>query len=102
MKKILLKDLEHFRAWQREVSRTLDSGGQRLVSFMPLPDHYPMVLVWTVYDFIDTKSSLSTYDDRVEYNYVYIDTFPVKEIKRGTYIYQMVRTDEAFQALMES
>lgn len=98
MKKILLKDIEHFRAWQREVCRTLDGDAQRHVSLMPLPEHYPMVLVWTVYEI--TSTALAP-EDKLEYNYVYIDTFPVKEISRGVYVYQMLKTDERFQELME-
>lgn len=101
MKKIQLKDLEHFRSWQMEVCRTLDGNAQRFISLMPLPEHYPMILVWTTYDFYDPKSTSLSPTDKIEYNYVYIDTFPVKEIKRGTYIYQMVRTDERFQEMME-
>ena len=102
MKKILLKDLEHFRSWQREVARVLDDTGQNLVSSMPTPDHYPVVLVWTVFEFLDYKYTSMATKDKIEYNFVYIDTFPVKELKRGMYVYQLVKTDEAFQVLMES
>ncbi len=101
MKKLLIKDLYSFRTWQHEVSRNIDSEGQRTVSSMADPTHFPVVLMWLISDFIDFNSKNLDPTDQLEYKYIYIEDFPVKELKRGMYVYQVVRTSEGMDALLE-
>lgn len=97
MKKLLLKDISSFRTWQFDTSKGLDSAGQRAVSTVSCPSHFPVLLVFEFTQTIDTFDSL----DKLEYVYVYIGDFPVKEVKTGIYIYQVVKTNERFLEMME-
>lgn len=103
MKKLLLRDKQSFHTWQEEVSKKLDSNGQILVSSVKSPTHYPVIIIWITYEEINGNSGMGIdIADRFEYIYVYPDSFPHKEVKTGMYIYQIARTSEAFETLMES
>ena len=101
MKKVLIKDLEHFRCWQFGVSTPLDSKGQLAVGDMPIPEKYPCLIVWTIYELADIKNKVWKTFNNLDYSYVYIDSFPVKELKRGLYVYQIARTSEGLDAWLE-
>ncbi len=101
MKKILLKNLDDFRRWQFANSKVVDEKCQIDISKMELPRHFPFLLVWTFSEIINFETRFHEPFDHFEYEYVYIDSFPMKEIKTGTYVYQMVRTDERFMEIME-
>ena len=93
MKKIVPKDLEHFHAWQAHIIRRIDDKGQMAVSTMEFPKEYPVMLVWTFYENVDFESS-DALSDVFEYKYVYVGDFPVKSIKKGTYVYQIFQTSD--------
>lgn len=101
MNKVLIRDLEHFRCWQYGVSTPLDSKGQSDVSAMPIPEKYPCIIAWTIYELADLKNKTWDSVDNIDYAYVYIDSFPVRELKRGMYVYQIARTSEGLDAWME-
>ena len=92
-----------FHTWQQEVSRNLDSKGQVAVTLMPQPDHYPVMLNWLAYEEIDGNGGMGLdISDRFEHSYTYPDDFPHKELKTGVFVYQVIRTSERFEHLMES
>ena len=101
MKKLLLRNIEQFRSWQFELCRKVDCGAQHAINTMASPEHYPVVLVWLLYETTDMKHGNFQATDQLDYCYVYIDTFPVKELKRGMYVYQVARTSEGLDAWME-
>lgn len=94
MKKIVLKDLQHFRDWQTEVSRNIGDSGQRAVSDMEPPAEYPVILIWSIDEMMDFESQTFEYYDRLQFQYVYVGDFPVKQIKRGRYVYQIFETSD--------
>jgi hypothetical protein len=102
MKKILFKDKISFHSWQHDVSKNLGHEAQRKVSLMVQPSQYPVVLVYLLYEVTDFKHNKFEAIDHLDFSYIYPDSFPHKEIKTGMYIYQVVRTNDAFEALMES
>ena len=100
MKKLLFKDVASFRTWQFDISKSLDGTGQMAVSMMACPSHFPVLLVFDFIKTMDCNSQTSEFD-RLEYVFVYVSDFPMKEIRTGIYVYQMVKTNERFTEMME-
>ena len=100
MKKILFKDIASFRSWQFEISKGLSGDEQRAVSTMNCPSHFPVILIFEFIQTTDCASQTFNLFDKLEYVYIYIGDFPVKEIKTGSYVYQMVKTNERFMEMM--
>ena len=95
MKKILLKDLEHFHAWQAKTIKKIDNDAQVDVSVMPQPAEYPVILVWDFHEDFDVDSRHPNQPkDVFSYKYIYLGDFPMKCIKRGTYVYQVFQTND--------
>ena len=95
MKKIVLKAIEHFHAWQAKAIQGVDDKGQMAVSTMELPKEFPVILVWAFTEQIDWETSIPNQTgDVFNYKYVYIEDFPVRNIKHGTYVYQIFQTSD--------
>lgn len=94
MKKIVIKSLQNFREWQSEVSKNIGGSGQWAVSNMDLPVEYPVILIWSIDEMIDFESQSFDYYDRLQFQYVYIGNFPIRQIKRGRYVYQIFQTSD--------
>jgi hypothetical protein len=94
MKKIVLRDFEAFYFWQVKISRGVDDKGQLCVSTMDHPVEYPVLIVWSFHEEPDRESAINVSFDKFEYKFVYIGDFPIKRIKKGTYVYQVFQTSD--------
>ena len=95
MKKIVLKDREQFHAWQARAVQGVDDKGQMAVSTMSLPSAYPVMLVWGFTEQVDLDTAIPNQTtDVFDYKYVYISDFPLRNIKHGTYVYQVFQMSE--------
>jgi hypothetical protein len=94
MKKIVLRDLEAFNIWQARISQGVDDKGQISVSTMAQPAEYPVLIVWSFHEEPDIESAINVSFDKFEYKFVYIGDFPIKCLKRGTYVYQVFQTSD--------
>jgi len=96
MKKIILTSVEQFHSWQARAIQGVDDKGQMAVSTMSLPLQYPVILIWAFTEQIDLDTTLHCQTaDIFDYKYIYIMDFPVKHLKRGTYVYQIFQTSNA-------
>jgi len=95
MKKITLKDKESFHAWQARAVQGVDDKGQMAVSTMGEPATFPVILVWGFTEQIDLSTTIPNQTtDVFDYKYIYISDFPVRNIKYGTYVYQIFQTND--------
>jgi hypothetical protein len=97
MKLASLKDQEDFHAWQLKNSRGVDERCQQAISIMAFPIEYPCVIVWDIreeqnFD-VDVRHP-NAITDVLRYKYVYIGNFPMKRLKKGTYVYQVFQTSD--------
>lgn len=93
MKKILLKDILEFRSWQSKACSTIGECGQKALLEMEAPTEYPCVLCWSIAELMTFESHCFETVDKLQYQYIYLGNFPLKNVKRGTYVYQVFQTD---------
>ena len=95
MKKVVIRDIESFHAWQARTVKSVDDKCQMAISTIPYPREYPIVLVWNIREESDIESTFpNALTDIFEYKYIYIGDFPVRCIKKGIYIYQVFQTND--------
>lgn len=93
LEKALFKDTIEFREWQACLAREVTTSCQKSIFDMPLPSEYPFVVCWRVTEVRDLESESFEFHDKLEYEYVYLGDFPVKNIKQGYYLYQLFHTN---------
>ena len=93
LEKALFRDPVEFREWQACLAREVTISCQKSVFDMPLPTEYPFVVCWRVTEVRDLESESFEMQDKLQYEYVYLADFPVKNIKRGDYVYQVFHTE---------
>lgn len=95
MKKVLLKDLNQFKEWQKIAIRGVDDHAKLTIVVMAPPFEYPVVLIWSIIEQqVDDGDGNHALNDKFDYKYIYVGDFPVKSIKHGTYVYQIFQTGD--------
>lgn len=94
MKKKLIRDILEFRSWQSELGKKSCEYAQEAIIKMLPPSEYPVIISWTLNELIDFESQCFEPFSKLEYIYIYLGNFPVKNIKHGRYVYQVFQSDD--------
>ena len=95
LEKSLFKEPSEFRDWQACLAREVTPSCQKSIFDMPLPEEYPFVVCWKIAEVRDLESDSFEIQDKLEFEYIYLKDFPMKDIKKGIYLYQIYHTKKA-------
>lgn len=94
MKKKLIKDILEFRSWQSNTCDLVDEKCQRVITMIQPPNEFPVIICWNIIELIDFESCGCGVTDKFDFTYIYLGNFPVKNVKKGTYVYQVFQTGD--------